>query len=59
MRVALLFGTLALRLAASAVAHLSGSQTVPWPLVLRLWPPLSFAVPDQPPLRDHLENNLI
>jgi hypothetical protein len=36
MRVALLFGPLAPRLAASAVAHLSGSQTVPWLLVLRL-----------------------
>ncbi len=36
MRVALLIGLLAPRLAASAVAHLSGSWTVPWPLVLRL-----------------------
>jgi hypothetical protein len=34
--VAHLFGPLAPRLAALAVAHLSGSQTVPWPLVLRL-----------------------
>ncbi len=36
VRVALLFGPLAPLLAASAVAHLSGSRTVPWPLVLRL-----------------------
>jgi hypothetical protein len=36
MREVLLFGPLAPRLAASAVAHLSSSQTVPWPLVLRL-----------------------
>jgi hypothetical protein len=36
MRVALLFGPLALRLDALAVAHLGGSRTVPWPLVLRL-----------------------
>jgi hypothetical protein len=32
VRVALLFGPLAPRLAASAVAYLSGSRTVPWPL---------------------------
>ncbi len=36
MIVALLFGPLAPLLAASAVAHLSGSWTIPWPLVLRL-----------------------
>ncbi len=36
MRVALLFGPLAPRLAVSAVAHLSGSRTVTLPLVLRL-----------------------
>jgi hypothetical protein len=36
MRVVLLFGPLAPRLAASAVAHWGGSRTVPWPLVLRL-----------------------
>jgi hypothetical protein len=36
MRVVLLFGPLAPRLAASAVAHWGGSWTVPWPLVLRL-----------------------
>ncbi len=36
MRVVLLFGPLVPRLAASAAAHLSGSQTVPWPLVFRL-----------------------
>jgi hypothetical protein len=36
MGVAFLFGPLAPHLAALAVAHLSGSPTVPWPLVLRL-----------------------
>jgi hypothetical protein len=36
MRVALLFGPLAPHLAASAVAHLCDSRTVPWPFVLRL-----------------------
>jgi hypothetical protein len=40
MRVALYLSQMAPRLAASAVAHLSGSRTVPWPLVLRL---LAFA----------------
>ncbi len=40
-------------------AHLSGSWTVPWPLVWDSWPPLSFALLDQPPLPDHLENDLI
>jgi hypothetical protein len=59
MRVALLFGPLAPRLAASAVVHLSGSRTVPWPSVLRLLAPLSFALPDQPPPPDHLKNHLI
>jgi hypothetical protein len=37
MRVALLFGPRAPCLAASAVAHLSGSRVVPWSLVLRLF----------------------
>jgi hypothetical protein len=59
VRVALLFGPLAPCLAVSAVAHLGGSQTVPWPLVWDSWPPLSFALPDQPPPPDHLENHLI
>ncbi len=61
VRVALLFGPLPPRprLAASAVAHLSGSWTVPWPLVWDSWPPLSFALSNQPSLPDHLENNLI
>ncbi len=36
VRVALLFGPLAPRLAALAVDHLSGSRTVPCPFVLRL-----------------------
>ncbi len=36
MRVALSFGPLAPRLAASAIAHLSDRRTVPWPLVLKL-----------------------
>jgi hypothetical protein len=36
MGVALLFGPLTPRLATSAVAHFGGSQTVPWPLILRL-----------------------
>jgi hypothetical protein len=36
VRVALLFGLLAPHLAALAVVHLSGSWTVPWPLVLML-----------------------
>ncbi len=35
MRVALIW-PLASRLAASVVAHWSGNQTAPWPLVLRL-----------------------
>ncbi len=49
VRVGLLFGPLAPRLAALAVAYLSGSRRVPWPLVWDSWPPLSFALPDQPP----------
>ncbi len=40
MRIALYLAQMAPRLAALAVAHLCGSQTVPWPLVLRL---LAFA----------------
>jgi hypothetical protein len=36
VRVAFLFGPLAPHLAALTAAHLSSSQTVPWPLVLRL-----------------------
>ncbi len=30
-----------------------------WPLVWDSWPLLSFALPDQPPPPDHLENHLI
>jgi hypothetical protein len=46
-------------MAASAVTHWGGSPTVPWPLVWDSWPPLSLALPDQPPPPDHLENHLI
>jgi hypothetical protein len=59
MRVALLFGPLVPRLAASSVALLNGRQTAPWPLVLDSWSSLSFALLDQPPPPDHLENHLI
>jgi hypothetical protein len=38
---------------------LSGSRTVPWPLVLRLLPCRASALLDQPPPPDHLENHLI
>ncbi len=38
---------------------LGGNRTVPWPLVWDSWPPLSFALPDQPPPPDHRENHLI
>ncbi len=31
----------------------------PWPLVWDSWPPLSFAILEQPPPPDHLENHLI
>ncbi len=54
-----LFSPLASRLAASVVAHWGGNWTVPWPLVWDSWPPLSFALPDQPPPPDHRENHLI
>jgi hypothetical protein len=54
-----LFGLLAPHLVASVVAHWGGNQTAPWPLVLESWPPLSYAVPDQPPRPDHRENHLI
>jgi hypothetical protein len=47
------------RLAASAVAHLSGSPTVPWPFVWDYWHLLSFTLPDQPPPPDRLETHLI
>ncbi len=36
-----------------------GNRTFPWLLVWDSWPPLSFALPDQPPPPDHLENHLI
>ncbi len=54
-----LFGALAPRLAASAVAHWCDSRTVPWPLVWDSWPSLSFALTDQPPPPYHLKNHLI
>jgi hypothetical protein len=54
-----LFGLLAPRLVASVVAHWGGNQTVPWPLVWDSWPPLSYALSDQPPLPDRCENHLI
>ncbi len=50
--VVLYFGPLAPRLAASVVAHWGGNRTVPWPLVEDSLPPLSFALPDQPPPSD-------
>ncbi len=54
-----LFGLWPSRLAASVVAHWGGNWTVPWPLVCDSWPPLSYALPDQPPPPDHRENHLI
>ncbi len=64
MRVVLLFGPLAPHLAASAVAHWGGSrtETVPWPLVLKLLASaeLCSTGPASPAaLPDHLENHLI
>jgi hypothetical protein len=54
------FGPLAPRLAASAVAHLSGSRTVPWPLVLRLLASAELcSTGAASPAPDHLENHLI
>ncbi len=54
-----LFGLWPSRLAASIVVHWGGNQTVPWPLVWDSWPPLSYALPDQPPPPDHRKNHLI
>ncbi len=54
-----LFGPLAPRLVASVVAHWGSNRTAPWPLAWDSWPPLSYALPDQPPPPDHRENHLI
>ncbi len=54
-----LFGLWPSRLAASIVVHWGGNRTVPWPLVWDSWPPLSYALLDQPPPPDHRKNHLI
>ncbi len=59
VRVVLYLALWPARLAASVVAHWGGNRTVPWPLAWDSWPPLSFALPDQPPPPDHCENHLI
>jgi hypothetical protein len=59
MRVALFSAHWPPCLAALAAAHLSSSRTVLGHQFWDSWPPLSFALPDQPPPPDHLENHLI